>query len=240
MENFIPASLKLLELLRSIDTCAISNAIDTLNVRMRNDGYIRQSLSCLLPSNPPVAGYAVTGRIRTDAPPVSNLCYYQRPDWWEYMAKFPSPKMMVLEDVDPLPGSAALVGEIHAEICRALGCVAYVTNGAIRDVPALERVNFQCFSGGVSPSHAYAHIIDFGKPVEIRGLTIAPGDLLQGDRHGVQSIPRGFDVQLQAAVREIQSREAELIRMRRSGHFTVGRLNEMIRRDTLCQPRNGS
>lgn len=234
MEDFTPASTKLLDLLRSIDTCSISNAIETLNVRMRNDGYVQQSLSCLLPAHPPVAGYAVTGRIRTAAPPISRLCYYQRPDWWGYIAKLPSPKIMVIEDMDTSPGCGALVGEIHAEICRALGCVAYVTNGAIRDLPALERDNFQCFHRTVCPSHAYAHIVDFGEPVVIGGLKIAPGDLLHGDRHGVQSVPRGFDAQIHAAVRDIQIHESELIRLCRSPGFTVQRLAEMLRKDVTC------
>jgi regulator of RNase E activity RraA len=237
MENFTPASTALLDLLRSIDTCSISNAIETLSVRMRNDGYVQQSLSCLLPAHPPVAGYAVTGRIRTAAPPISHLCYYQRSDWWEYMAKFPSPKVMVIEDLEPSP-AAALVGEIHSEICRSLGCAAYVTNGAIRDLPALERNNFPCFYRAVSPSHAYAHVVDFGEPVVIGGLKIAPGDLLQADRHGVQSIPRGFDARIQAAVRDIKVHETDLIRLCRGPGFTVQKLVETLREDAACPPRS--
>jgi regulator of RNase E activity RraA len=201
---------------------------------MRNDGYIQQPLKCLLPSLPPIAGYAVTGRIRTGAPPISNLCYYQRTDWWEYMAQFPSPKIMVLADVDRAPGAAAFVGQIHAEICRALGCVGYVTNGAIRDVPALEQNRFQCFSTAVSPSHGYGHIVEFGEPVEIGCLKIAPGSVLQGDMHGVQSIPAGIGPQLAEAVRKIQERESELIRFCRSPGFSVERLTEMLGRNGSC------
>lgn len=238
MERFTPVSPKLLALLHSMDTCTISNAIETLNLRMRNEGYVHVALSCLLPFRSPVAGYAVTGRMRSGAPPVSNLCYYQRPDWWEYMAKFPSPKIMVIQDMDPSPGCGALVGEIHAQICMAMGCTAYVTNGTIRDAPALERAQFQCFSRGFCPSHAYAHIVEFGQTIEIGGLKIAPGDVLHGDQHGVQSIPRGFDGPIQAAVHEIQMHEAELIRLCRSPHFTVDRLNEMLRKGLTREPRN--
>jgi len=231
MENLAPISPKLLDLLHSVDTCTIANAIETLKLRMRNDGYVQMSLNCLMPSRAPVAGYAVTGRIRTGAPPISNLCYYQRTDWWEYMAQFPSPKIMVLADVDPSPGAGAFVGEIHAEICRALGCVGYVTNGAIRDVPALERNSFQCFSAALCPSHAYGHIVDFGEPVEIGCLKITPGDVLQGDRHGVQSIPRGIDAHLADAVQTIRTHEAKLITLCRSADFSVEKLTAMLRKD---------
>jgi regulator of RNase E activity RraA len=108
----------------------------------------------LFPELPPVAGYAVTGRIRTASPPISNLCYYQNVEWWEYVARIPEPKVIVLADVDHAPGVGALFGEIHSQIARAAGCVAYVSNGAVLDVPALRTANFQCFAGGLSVSHS--------------------------------------------------------------------------------------
>jgi regulator of RNase E activity RraA len=237
MENLTHLSEELLQLLRTVDTCTISNAIETLNVRMRNEGYIQQPLACLIPSLPPVAGYAVTGRIRTGAPPISNICYYQHTDWWEYLAKFPSPKIMVLADADPRPGVGAFVGEIHAEICQALGCIAYVTNGAIRDLPALERNGFQCFSGSVCVSHAYGHMVEFGEPVEIGSLKISPGDILQGDRHGVQCVPHGIEGALSAAVKSVQCNEAELIELCRSADFSAGKLTAMLRKANPCPPR---
>ena len=50
-------------------------------------------------------------------------------------------------------------------------------------------MGFHLFAGNVSVSHAYAHIVEFGEPVEIGGLKISPGDLIHGDCHGVQTIP---------------------------------------------------
>ena len=50
-------------------------------------------------------------------------------------------------------------------------------------------MGFQLFAGSVSVSHSYAHIIEFGEPVEIGGLKIQSGDLMHGDRHGVLTIP---------------------------------------------------
>ena len=179
----------IIQLLQRTDTCTVSNAIETFNVRMRNEGYIQRDARCIFPELPPVVGYAITGRIRTNAPPIAGLCYYHRQDFWEYLSKFPSPKMIVLEDMDREPGIGALFGEIHARISKALGCVAYVTNGAVRDLEGVKAAGLQCFAGHVSLSHAYAHITEFGEPIEIGGLKISPGDLLQGDEHGVQQIP---------------------------------------------------
>lgn len=231
------ASATILDFLRRNDTCVVSNAIETFNVRMRNEGFIQGTAHCQFPKLAPVAGYAVTGRIRTAAQPIANRCYYHRMEWWEYVASFPSPTMIVLQDVDRVPGMGAVAGEIHARISRALGCVAYVTNGTIRDVPALEAAEYQCFAAGVSVSHAYAHIIDFGEPVEIGGLVITPGDLLHGDIHGVHTIPLSIAEALPEAVKSILDREAELISFCESQDFSLERLKEILNRETsACQP----
>ena len=42
--------------------------------------------------------------------------------------------------------------------------------------PARKRAAFQVFAGRIAISRAYIHIIEFGKPVEVGGLTIHPGD----------------------------------------------------------------
>src|ERR1035441_1103783 len=230
-------SARILDLLRRTDTCTVSNAIETFNVRMRSEGFILDTAECQFPKLPPVVGYAVTGRIRTSAPPIANLCYYHRADWWEYVASFPSPKVIVIHDVDHMPGTGAFVGKIHARISKALGCVSYVTNGTIRDVPALKAAQFQCFASGRSVSHSYAHIIDFGEPVEIGGLKVCPGDLMHGDCHGVHTIPLSIAEALPETVKCILDREAELIRVCESPDFSLERLTTILNREIpSCQP----
>ena len=110
--------------------------------------------------------------------------------------RFPKPRVIVLQDADHEPGLGAFVGEIHATIGLALNCVGCVTNGAVRDLPAVEATGFQLFARHVSVSHAYAHITEFGEPVEIDGLKISSGDLLFGDLHGVLSIPLSIAAQV--------------------------------------------
>lgn len=235
--HFPLASEQILDFLRKVDTCTVSNAIEAFNVRARNEGFIQDAIISQFPTLPPVAGYAVTGRIRTSAQPIANLCYYHRADWWQFVASIPSPKIIVLHDADRSPGIGAFVGEIHARISKVLGCVGYVTNGSIRDLPALEELQFQCFSGGTSVSHAYAHIIDFGEPVEIGGLNIATGDLLHGDCHGVQTIPLSIAEELPKAIKCVLDREAELIRFCESPDFSLEKLITILNREIpACQP----
>ena len=224
METTRQAAAEILGFLRRTDTCTVSNAIETFNVRMRNEGFIQGGIRCMFPALPRVAGYAVTGRIRTAAPPLSGLCYYQNVEWWEYVASIPGPKIVVVADMDRAPGVGALFGEIHAQISRALGCVAYISNGTVRDLPAIEALNFPCFAGGVSVSHAYAHLIEMDSAVEIGSLQIRPGDLLHADRHGVQAVPMEAAAELQHLVTGIAARESELIRLCTRPGFSIEKL----------------
>ncbi len=217
-----------LEKLRALDTCTVSNAIERLNVRLRNEGFVSAVAQCRFPSLPPMVGYAVTGRVRTASPPMAHRCYYDRMDWWNYVASVPEPRVMVLQDTDPKPGVGAFVGEIHAAIGLALKCVGCVTNGAVRDLSAVESMGFQLFAGNVSPSHSYAHIVEFGEPVEIDGLKISSGDLLHGDRHGLVKIPLSVATEIPAEASRILGEEREVIRFCRSRQFSLEGLSERI------------
>ncbi len=237
VKPFNQVSSELLAFLRHTDTCTVSNAIETFNVRMRNEGYVSRGVHCMTPKLPAVAGYAVTGRMRAAAPPISGLCYYHRTDWWQYVANVPGPKILVIEDDDDVPGSGGLVGELHAQIGSALGCAGYLTNGTVRDLSAVEAIGFQCFARGACVSHSYAHVTEFGGPVEIGGLRISPGDLLHGDCNGVHSVPLSIVGDLPHAVAEIRKHEAELISLCRDPDFTFEKLEEALRTARNWSPK---
>ena len=184
---------------RSLSTCVVANAIEGFDLRLRNAGFADSTVRCMFPDLPPLVGYAVTTRIRTADPPMEGHTYYARPDWWQHIQTIPEPRIIVAEDVDSTPGVGAFIGEVHANILLALGCAGIVTNGAVRDLPAVQAAGFHMFAGGVSVSHAYAHVFDFGGTVELGGLTINPGDLIQGDLHGVQTIPREIAARVASA-----------------------------------------
>lgn len=79
------------------------------------------------------------------------------------------------------PGAGELFGELHAGISQALDCVADVTNGSVRGLPATAKLGFQLFAGSASVCHAYAHVVEFGREV-LGGLKIRSGDLFDADR----------------------------------------------------------
>jgi 4-hydroxy-4-methyl-2-oxoglutarate aldolase len=222
-----------LERLKTFDSCTISNAIERLNVRLRNEGFLSGVARCRFPRLPPMVGYAATARIRTTSPPMSHRCYYDRMDWWNYVASVPEPRVLVLQDADHNPGLGAFMGEIHAAIGVALNCVGCVTNGAVRDLPAVEAMGFQMYANHTSVSHAYAHIVEFGEPVEISSLKISSGDLLHGDRHGVVNVPLSIANQVPKVAAKINADELALIEFCRSPRFSLQELAERIQNMNL-------
>jgi 4-hydroxy-4-methyl-2-oxoglutarate aldolase len=215
------APARALDALRRFDTCLLSNAVERFNVRPRNEGFMIHAPVCRFPHRAPAVGHAVTGRIRTYMQPVTGKCYYEHIEWWRYVASVPSPQIVVLQDCDETPGFAALFGEIHARICRALGVVAYITNGAVRDLDAIEALGFQLFAAAVSVSHAYAHVVDFGGPVEIGGIRIDSGDILHGDRHGILSVPPQLVEKLPPIAERIRSEEHDLCALIEGPEFSI-------------------
>jgi 4-hydroxy-4-methyl-2-oxoglutarate aldolase len=217
------------EKIRGLDTCTVSNAIERLKVRLRNEGFIYGAVHCQFPGFQPMLGYAVTARIRASSAPMTGRCYYDRMDWWEYVVTIPEPRVIVLQDIDHQPGIGAFVGEIHAQIGLALHCVGCVTNGTVRDLPAVEKAGFHLFAGGVAVSHSYAHIVDFGEPVAIGGFKIHPGNLIHGDRHGVHTIPLEISPEIPRVAAHLRAEERDLIELCRDPGFTLENLAAKLR-----------
>jgi regulator of RNase E activity RraA len=225
-----PAQLS--ELAR-LGTCVTASAIETFGVRMRNTGFADASIRCLFKELPTVLGYAATARIRSANPPMEGqrYFYYGRADWWNQILTIPPPRIVVIEDIDEHPGLGAFVGAVHAHILRALGCVALVTNGSVRDIPDVQRIGFQMFASHVAVSHAYSHVFDFGGTVRVGGLTIGPGELIQGDLHGVQTIPLEIAGKVPAAAHAILKRRQRLIDVCRADDFSLEKLQRIIKHE---------
>lgn len=218
-----------LDALRQFDSCRIANAIETFDVRLRNEGFARPGLKWMAPSLPPMLGYAVTSHIKTLHPHPDGRSYLDRTDWWRELRQRPNPRIAVIEDIDDLPAFGAVGGEVHLTILQKLGCAGLVTNGCVRDLPALEKMGFPVLARDVSPSHSYAHIVDYGLPVTICGLRVISGDLIFADPHGMVSIPLELVAKLPAAIREQGAREQRVIDICRSPDFSLERLEAAVR-----------
>jgi len=218
-----------LDALRQLDTCAVEDAIETFDLRARNTGFTDSSIRCLFEDLPPMVGYASTARLRSGDRPISGSSFQDRSEWWKSVLSVPRPRIVVLEDIDEPAGVGAFLGDVHAAMLLGLGCIGYVTNGAVREVPALREMGIHVFARHMAVSHAYSRIIDFECPIQVGGMPVGPGDLLHGDRHGVLSIPRAIAADIPRVAAELKERDRRLIDMCRSPGFSVQKLQQTIK-----------
>lgn len=225
-----PLSVAELEVLRVIPTPAVSNAIETLDVRPRNAGYMGPEVRQMFPALAPVIGYAVTAcTVSAHNPDREGPA--SRADYWRYVeASGPRPLVAVVADLDNPPVIGAFFGEVNANIHRALGCVGAITNSGIRDMGEVEAFGFPIWAGSVVVSHAYVHLVEFDTPVLVGGLLVKPGDLLLADRHGVIQIPLEIARDIPEAVRRVEVREQTIIRYCQSPDFGADGLADLVAR----------
>jgi len=215
--------------LRSFDTCVISDAIETFGIRLRNEGFATAGFRCLFKNFPPMVGYAATCKVRSADPPMVGSRYVERTDWWKHITSVQSPRVVVMQDIDEHPGTGAFLGSAHVNILKALGCVGAVTNGAARELPGIEASGFQVFAGRLAISRAYIHVVEYGGPVEVGGLTIQPGDLLHGDRHGIINVPQNMATELPAVASGIMEKKQLVIDLSKKPGATVQELSRALK-----------
>ena len=223
MTNAPLLSVAELQRLQEFGTPTLSNAIETFEVRPRNEGYMHASIRCLQPVSKAMVGYAVTGRFRCAEPPALGKGAL-RSEYWKWLTSIPEPRVVVLQDVDEPPGVGSFWGEIQATIHLALGCVGTVTKGGVRDLEEVQALGFYYFAGHVAVSHAYVHLVDFGTPVEVGGVTVHPGQLIHADPHGVLLIPDQVAAYLAEVAEAYEAVEQEFVRKVRAPDFSLDRL----------------
>jgi regulator of RNase E activity RraA len=93
--------------------------------------------------------------------------------------------------------SAGVLGDVLATRLVARGGVAVVTDGAVRDLPAMQEVGLPLFARGIHTANfGRVHVVaDLNVPVQCAGVLIMPGDVLVGDPEGVVAIPQAVAVQ---------------------------------------------
>jgi hypothetical protein len=103
-------SAETLNALRLLDSCAVANAVETFDVRLRNEGFSAPCLCCRFPKLPPMVGYATTLRLRASSPPWKGRSYLDRTDWWRHMEVVPVPRVAVIQDMDNHAGRVEVAG----------------------------------------------------------------------------------------------------------------------------------
>ena len=97
----------------------------------------------------------------------------------------------------------------------------------MRDLDEVRGLGFHFFASCVLVSHAYEHVVEFGKPVQVGGVTVKPGDLIHADQHGVLLVPQEIARELPKAAAAVESRERRVISLCQSPEFSPQRLLDL-------------
>ena len=83
-------------------------------------------------------------------------------------------------------------GELLSTAARNQGCVGVIADGAVRDVDRMRQMGFPAFARGtiVYDSKDRQRVTAIDVPVQIDGVTFAPGDLVLADEDGVVVVPQ--------------------------------------------------
>ena len=76
----------------------------------------------------------------------------------------------------------------------------------------------------VVPSHAYVHVVDYGRPVNVAGMRVRHGDLIHANQHGAVVIPHDAAEKVRSAADDVIRREGIIIDAARQPGFTFAKL----------------
>lgn len=218
--------------LTAFDTPTICNALEVLLPATRAHGYTTRPALCGFPAMRPVVGFARTARIRARVAPTlpAGKLLELRHGYYRYIDAGPKPSLVLIEDLDiPDAGYGAFWGEVQSAIHRGLGALGLVTNGSVRDIDQWAP-GFQFLAGSVGPSHAYAHVVEFGGEIDVLGMRVRSGDIVHADRHGAVVVPAEAVAGLPAAARQVAEREARILEVARAPGASAERLIDVFSR----------
>lgn len=216
--------------LGELDTPTICNALEVAAPARHGSGYTTRPLVCLRPAMPPIVGYARTATIRAKNPSDRSPEEQRRHrlDYYDYVAAGARPSVIVIQDLDPVPGYGAFWGEVNSHVHRGLGALGLVTNGSIRDLDQSAE-GFQMLAGMVGPSHAHVHVESFDLPVEVAGMAVDSGDLIHADQHGAVVVPAEVAADLPEIAERLVRKEAVIIEASRRPDFDFDMLARAMR-----------
>ena len=182
-----------------------SVSTSTLTQQLQTRGITSSFLTGLAPLHPDLR---MVGRART-------LRYVAvREDFLKAMAG-PSAQQQAVESIEPgdvlvieargVP-DAGTIGDTYAMRAFIRGAQGIVTDGAVRDAPAISALNKPVYSQGRHGSTLARRHMPFAvnEPITCAGVFIVPGDVIVGDGEGAVVIPAALveDVTRDAVAQE--------------------------------------
>lgn len=119
---------------------------------------------------------------------------------------------------------AGTIGDIYVTRLRALGAAGVVTDGALRDTPAIEAIGLPVYRQSSHAATYGRHHMPYSvdDAVTCAGVFVEPGDVIVGDAEGVVVVPAALVEEVTAAAEAQEDVEAFAIERVAAGESTRG------------------
>ena len=125
--------------------------------------------------------------------------------------------------------SRGLMGEIMLTSAMVRGAVAWVVDGAVRDVDAFEEHRFPCWARGVNLRGPYKDgpgVINAS--VSVGGMVVNPGDIIVGDADGLVAVSPADALDVARRAHAKVADEQKTIADIKAGRYSSGWVDEQI------------
>jgi regulator of RNase E activity RraA len=196
--------------LAKLDTCAVSDALDRLEVKGATIG-IRPAWPC-----PRIVGRAVTVKIKP-----AGLEKSKQHLGTLAIEKAEKGDVIVIDNGGRM--DVAAWGGLLSLASKVKGLSGVVVDGACRDVDESRDVGFAVFARAVLPVTARGRIIQqsVNEEIQFAGIQVHPGDLVIADGSGVVFVPRPREAEVIVEAETIAAREAKMAKAIRGGRSVV-------------------
>ena len=199
--------ISLLNLLQSVDTPTVCNAIEVAQGKRGFNDFTRGTMLAS-DTKGVIVGYAVTAQIAAIEPPTEavSVIRERRMSYYKAMSENVKPSIAVVEDLDYPNCIGAFWGEVNTTIHKGFGISGALTNGVMRDLGDMAE-GFPVVAGSIGPSHGFVHVRSVNQPINIFGMNIKSGDLVHADRHGAVVVPTDVIDDLETSILKMQQTE---------------------------------
>lgn len=206
----------IIERLARLDTCAVSDALDSLALKGATWG-VRPQWQC-----PRIVGRAVTMKIKPAG--------LQQPTQHLGTAPIEAAQpgdIIVIDNGGKLEFSCW--GGLLALAAKLKGLSGVVIDGAARDIDEARELEFPVYARGAVPMTARGRVIQdsFNQEIQFAGVQCHPGDLVIADGSGVVIVPKEKEEEAVAAAEAIYQKEQEMAAGIRKGSSGLEMLEKL-------------
>ena len=206
----------IIERLAKLDTCAVSDALDSLNLKGATWG-VRPQWQCSK-----IAGRAVTMKIKPAGlqPPTQHL------GTAPIEAAEPG-DIIVIDNGGKLEFSCW--GGLLALSAKLKGVSGVVIDGASRDIDEARDLEFPVYARGVVPMTARGRVMQesYNQEIQFAWVQCHPGDLVLADGSGVIIIAKAKEAEVVSAAEAIFAKEQEMAAGIRKGYSGLEMLEKL-------------